>query len=122
MTMSENTTHIGEADGAGRILLEGQEAPVSYHLKATWDGGTAYEVRIEVSAPRDWLLDGGFDREATLERENGDKLQVRFDDKLDVDDNISVSLEAAEQVEGSLDDLTARFPELGEIARARAAH
>jgi hypothetical protein len=122
MDVPANTEHLGEADGQGRILLEGQHAPVSYHLTATWEGGAAYGVRIELNAPRDWLLDRGFDREATLERQNGQKVRVRFENKLGVDDNVSVSLEASDRMEGSLDDVTAKYPELDAIGRTRAAH
>jgi len=117
-----NTEHLGEADGSGRIILEGQHAPVSYHLIATHDGKGAYGVQIELSAPRDWLLDRGFDREATLVRQNGEKVRVRFENKLGVEDNVSVSLEARDSMRGSIDDLTAKYPELDAIARKRAAH
>jgi hypothetical protein len=122
MDVPANTEHLGEADATGRILLEGQHAPVSYHLTATWEGAADYGVRIELSAPRDWLLDHGFDREATLVRENGAKVRVRFENKLGVEDNVSVNLEARDQMQGSIDDLTAKYPELDSIARKRGAH
>lgn len=117
-----NTEHLGEADGSGRIVLEGQHAPVSYHLTATHDGTGVYGVQIELSAPRDWLLDRGFDREATLVRQNGEKVRVRFENKLGTEDNVSVNLEAQDRMQGSIDDLTAKYPELDAIARKRAAH
>jgi hypothetical protein len=117
-----NATHLGEADGSGRIMLEGQHAPVSYHLTATHDGAGAYGVRIELNAPRDWLLDRGFDREVTLVRQNGESVHVRFENKLGVEDNVSVSLEASDLMRGSIDDLTAKYPEFDALARKRAAH
>jgi hypothetical protein len=122
MDMPANAAHLGEADGAGRILLDGQHAPVSYHLTATWEGGGAYGVRIELSAPRDWLLDRGFDREATLVRQNGEKVRVRFENKLGIEDNVSVNLEASDSMQGSIDDVTAKYPELDVLSRVRAAH
>lgn len=122
MNVPANAEHLGKADGTGRIMLQGQHAPVSYHVTATWDGGSAYGVCIELSAPRDWLLDRGFDREATLVRENGERLRVRFENKLGVDDNVSVNLEARDSLQGSLDDLTAKYPELDMLGRKRTAH
>jgi hypothetical protein len=125
MTGYASMEHLREADGAGRILLEGQQAPVSYHLTATQNGNSTYGVKIELSAPRDWLLDRGFDREATLERENGEKVRVRFENKLGVDDNVSVSLEAREQLEGSITDLATRYPEFrfdGADGERRSTH
>lgn len=122
MDVPANTEHLGEADGTGRIMLEGQHAPVSYHLTATWENGNAYGVRIELSAPRDWLLDRGFDREATLVRQNGERVRVRFENRLGVEDNVSVNLEARDVLQGSLDDLTAKYPELDAISRMRTAH
>ena len=118
MDVHGSTEHLGEADGAGRILLEGQHAPVSYHIIATRDGTQAYGVRIELSAPRDWLLDRGFDREAVLVRENGEKIRVRFENKLGVEDNVSVSLEASDRMHGSIADLNAKYPELNLLGAA----
>ncbi|MDB5525602.1 MAG: hypothetical protein JWM58_3365 [Rhizobium sp.] len=109
-----NAEHLGETDAAGKIIVEGQHAPVSYHLTATRDGADAFGVRIELSAPRDWLLDRGFDREATLVRENGEKIRVRFENKLGIEDNISVSLEARD-ILGSIEALTEKYPELDAI-------
>lgn len=112
MSAHASAEHLGEADGAGKIFLEGQHAPVHYHLVAIREGSEAYGIRIELSAPRDWLLDRGFDREVTLVRENGVRIKVRFENKLGVEDNVSVSLEAHDQMYGSIEDLSARYPEL----------
>jgi hypothetical protein len=119
MQAHSNIVHLGEADGAGRILLEGQHAPVSYHLTATRDGARAYAIKIELSAPRDWLLDRGFDREVTLIRQNGEKVRVRFENKLATTDNISVNLEACEEIHGSIGDFRARYPELNLVSASR---
>lgn len=116
MGMSMNGEHLGEADAIGRIMLEGEHAPVYYHLVATKDGAGRFGIRIELSAPRDWLIDRGFEREAMLERENGAQVQVRFENKLGLEENVSVNLEASDSVRGSLADLAKKYPELGTIA------
>jgi hypothetical protein len=51
-----------------------------------------------------------------LERENGAQVQVRFENKLGLEENVSVNLEASDSVRGSLADLAKKYPELGTIA------
>lgn len=115
MDMSTHAEHLGEADAIGRIMLEGEHAPVYYHLIATQDGAGRFGVRIELSAPRDWLIDRGFDREALLVRENGARVRVRFENKLSLEENVSVNLEARDSLRGSLADLAKKYPELEAI-------
>lgn len=103
--------HLGEADGQGRIRLEGKEAPAAYKVRASRRGPDAYNLLVSVMASRDWLLDNGFRKTADLIRENGEETSVAFDGALDVGDNIAVQLTREQQFNGAMDDFIKAYPE-----------
>ncbi|WP_137153954.1 hypothetical protein [Rhizobium sp. FKL33] len=103
--------HLGEADGQGRIRLEGQDAPAAYQVRAVRNTSGAYKVRVSVMASRDWLLHNGFTKTANLIRENGEESPVAFDGSLDVGDNIAVRLTCEQDFSGSEDDFIRAYPE-----------
>ena len=106
-------TSINQADGAGEIDIGGQVSPVSYHVIARpLEEGAGSRVHIEVSLPRDWLVQRGFASEAVLVRQNGSRETVRAEKRVGIDDPISVVLTSAPQSVESERDLGDYFPEL----------
>lgn len=104
--------HLTQASYPGEIDIKGDRAPVTYKIKAMKEDDGAIHVGVSLTAPRDWLLKHGFRHEATLHRKNGEPMPVRFEETLNVADNIAVTLYADEFVCGSRDELTKSFPEL----------
>lgn len=113
--------HLGEADGQGRIRLEGQEAPAAYQVRAIRSDSDAYKLLVSVMASRDWLLDNGFEKTAHLIRENGEETPVTFDGALDVSDNIAVRLTREQDFSGSEDDFIRAYPEFAVTLKPRDA-
>lgn len=58
--------HIVKADGNGAIDVNSQVSPVTYTVGLKQGKGRSYEVDIRLMAPRDWLLQRGFERDAVL--------------------------------------------------------
>jgi hypothetical protein len=110
------TEHLQEAASNGTLEVGSGQSNVGYKLTATREHDNAVRVKISVMAPRDWLLKQGFEHDATLVRQGGARLPVIFDGKLDVDDSISVSLDASDTICPSIDDARQKFPELGQMA------
>jgi hypothetical protein len=108
---SENGEHLGEVDGQGRIRLQSQESPAAYKMRAARQDEDGYAILISVLAPRDWLLDNGFDKTADLIRGNNDVVRVSFEDALDLSDNIAVRLTCEQDFRGSQDNFLRAYPE-----------
>lgn len=101
-----------EGNGQGRLDINGQTAPVTYELVVAREEDDSRQVRIRLDAPRDWLLKQGFNGEATLVRANGDRIAVRRQGGLDVDDAVSVTLEGYDDTRSDASDVDAAYPEL----------
>ncbi|KQR78080.1 hypothetical protein [Rhizobium sp. Leaf341] len=105
-------TFAAEGNGQGRLEINGQTAPVTYELIVAREEDESRQVRIKLSAPRDWLLNQGFKGEATLVRANGDRIPVRRDGELDVGDAVSVTLEGYDDTRSDASDVAQAYPEL----------
>lgn len=105
-------THISQADGSGKLDIGGEMSPVSYQVVALpADEGEGKKVQVKLSLPRDWLLERGFEQEASLIREDGTRETVRTIDRVGTDDPIAITLTSDSQSmsEAELGD---RYPEL----------
>ncbi|MGO7278628.1 hypothetical protein ELH49_35575 [Rhizobium ruizarguesonis] len=71
--------HIVKADGNGAIDVNGQVSPVTYTVSLKQGKGRSYEVDIRLMAPRDWLLQRGFERDAVLVIQSGARIPVYHD-------------------------------------------
>ncbi|MEH6692984.1 MAG: hypothetical protein V7774_17490 [Pseudorhizobium pelagicum] len=104
--------HLTQASYPGEIDIKGDRSPVTYKLKASKEDDGAIHVAISLTAPRDWLLKHGFRHEATLRRQGGETVPVRFEETLNVADNVAVTLRAEEVLCANMDELNRSFPEL----------
>lgn len=104
--------HLPESAHPGQIDIAGSRSPVTYRLKAEKEDNGGYHIAVSLTAPRDWLLKQGFRHEATLLRQGGDRVRVRFDSDLNVADNVSVTLTGDDETIASQEELDLRFPEL----------
>ncbi|HEX5935535.1 MAG TPA: hypothetical protein VFY63_15345 [Pseudorhizobium sp.] len=104
--------HLTQASYPGEIDIAGDRSPVSYKLKASKEDNGAIHVDLSLTAPRDWLLKHGFRHEAMLLRQQGEPVPVRFEETLNVADNIAVTLRADEFVCRNPEELRKTFPEL----------
>lgn len=103
--------HLDQADGTGTLDIGGKTSDTPYHLKAMQkDGG--YRVEISLSAPRDWLLQRGFEKEAVLHRENGADIRVTAEKRVDVDGPISIVLRSQGESCASEQEMVEKYPEL----------
>ncbi|MDV4162101.1 hypothetical protein R1538_13335 [Rhizobium leguminosarum] len=116
--------HIVKADGNGAIDVNGQVSPVTYTVSLKQGKGHSYEVDIRLTAPRDWLLQRGFERDAVLVSQSGTRIPVYHDDgrhhdddshhddgRLDPADTISIELAARDDSCTSEVDLMRKYPE-----------
>ncbi|MHC2220858.1 hypothetical protein [Rhizobium leguminosarum] len=104
--------HIVKADGNGAIDVNGQVSPVTYTVSLKQGKGHSYEVDIRLMAPRDWLLQRGFERDAVLVSQSGARIPVYHDDgRLDPADTISIELAARDDSCTSEVDLMRKYPE-----------
>lgn len=71
--------HLVQADGNGVIDVNGQVSPVTYTVSLKEGRGQSYEVGIRLMAPRDWLLQRGFNRDAVLVSQSGARIPVYHD-------------------------------------------
>ncbi|PCK83382.1 hypothetical protein CPT32_29525 [Rhizobium sophoriradicis] len=71
--------HLVQADGNGLIEVNGQVSPVTYTVSLKEGRGQSYEVDIRLMAPRDWLLQRGFNRDAVLVSQSGARIPVYYD-------------------------------------------
>ena len=70
-------TFAAEGSGHGKLEINGNSQPVSYELIEAREDDDSRQIRIRLSAPRDWLLKQGFNGEAVLVRDNGSRIAVR---------------------------------------------
>ena len=125
--------HFVKADGNGMIDVNGQVSPVTYTVSFKEGMGHSYEVDIRLIAPRDWLLQRGFNRDAVLVSQSGARIPVyhgganRHDGGshhdgggLDPADAISIELTARDDSCTSEADLMGKYPEFGGIRAATA--
>ncbi|MGR9265177.1 hypothetical protein [Rhizobium leguminosarum] len=116
--------HIVKADGNGAIDVNGQVSPVTYTVSLKQGKRHSYEVDIRLMAPRDWLLQRGFERDAVLVSQSGARIPVYHDDgrhhdddshhddgRLDPADTISIELAARDDSCTSEVDLMRKYPE-----------
>ncbi|MDI5929274.1 hypothetical protein [Rhizobium leguminosarum] len=116
--------HIVKADGNGAIDVNGQVSPVTYTVSLKQGKGHYYEVDIRLMAPRDWLLQRGFERDAVLVSQSGARIPVYHDDgnhhdnnshhddgRLNLADTISIELTARDDSCTSEVDLMRKYPE-----------
>ncbi|NEJ73193.1 hypothetical protein GR197_22045 [Rhizobium phaseoli] len=100
---------IVKADGNGAIDVNGQVSPVTYTVSLKEH---SYEVDIRLMAPRDWLLQRGFERDAVLVSQSGARITVCHDrGRLDPADTISIELSARDDSCGNEVDLMRKYPE-----------
>ncbi|PYB73987.1 hypothetical protein [Rhizobium wuzhouense] len=103
--------HLENADGQGQLLIGERLSPVSYRVVAEEaDGGLA--VRVDLQAPRDWLIKQGFKRRATLVLASGDRVEVVHEDEVDVSDSLAIVLKTERLVYDGGKALLEAFPEL----------
>ncbi|MBY3120423.1 hypothetical protein [Rhizobium laguerreae] len=110
--------HIVKADGNGAIDVNGQISPVTYTVGLKQGIGRSYEVEIRLMAPRDWLLQRGFERDAVLVSQSGARIPVYHDGGSHHDngrfgpaDTISIELTARDDSCTSEVDLMRKYPE-----------
>jgi len=109
------TGHIENADGEGQLVIANERLPVAYKVSALRDADQ-YEVQVSLQAPRQWLLEQGFRREATLEREDGQRMILSVSRGPDVNHGKSVTLACDPVICASRHELVELFPEI-DIAR-----
>lgn len=107
--------HIENADGEGQLVIANERLPVSYRVVALRDAGQ-YQVQVSLLAPREWLLEQGFEQEVALERENGQRMILTDSDGQDVNHGKSVTLTCDPVICASRHELVELFPEI-DIAR-----
>lgn len=103
--------HLDQADATGTLDIGGKTSDTPYHLKAIREND-GYRVEISLSAPRDWLLQRGFEKEAVLRRENGAAIRVAAEKRVDVDGPISIVLTSRREPCASAQDMIEKYPEL----------
>ena len=111
--------HLENADGQGQLLIGDRLSPISYHVTVE-ERGEQFVAKVNLQAPRDWLIKQGFKRRATLMRASGDRLEILREDDINVSDSLSIVLEADDLVYEGADVLLDAFPELkmtGDAAR-----
>lgn len=103
---------MNQADGSGKIDIGGKSWPVSYQVISEDERDGARNVHVELSAPRDWLLERGFTSEARLTRENGAKIDIRSPAAIGAADPIAIRLRSEVTRVGSEREVCEKFPEL----------
>jgi hypothetical protein len=106
--------HLIRADGNGEIDVNGQVSPVAYNLSVKEGKAQSYEISIKLMAPRDWLLQRGFQKDAILISQSGARIPVYHEDdrRLRVSDDLSIELTARDDSCTSKADLYRKYPEL----------
>lgn len=103
---------MNQADGSGKIDIGGESWPVSYQVVSEDELGGAKNVHVELSVPRDWLLERGFSSEAKLIRENGAEIDIRSPAAIGTGDPIAIRLRSDVAKIGSEEEAFQQFPEL----------
>ncbi|WP_064685728.1 hypothetical protein [Rhizobium bangladeshense] len=121
--------HLVKADQTGMIDVNGQVSPVTYTVSFKEGMGHSFEVDIRLMAPRDWLLQRDFNRDAVLVSQSGAHIPVYHDGanhhdgadhhgdghrdggRLDPAEAISIELTARDDSCTSEADLMGKYPE-----------
>jgi hypothetical protein len=103
---------MNQADGSGKIDISGKSWPVSYQVVSEDEHGGAKNVHVELSVPRDWLIERGFRSEAKLIRQNGAEIAIRAPAAVGTDDPIAIRLRSDVAKLGSEREAFQEFPEL----------
>ena len=103
---------MNQADGSGKIDIGGESWPVSYQVVSEDGPGGAKNIHVELSVPRDWLLERGFKSEAKLIRENGAAIDIRSPAAVGTSDPIAIRLRSEAAMLRSEQEAFERFPEL----------
>jgi hypothetical protein len=106
-------THVQNVDGQGQLLIGERFSPMTYRVTVE-RRSAGYRAKVEMQAPRDWLIRQGFQSRATLVLSSGDRIELEHDGPVDVSDSISVLLQGAALDYGDRDALVAAFPEADE--------
>lgn len=105
--------YLLKADGKGEIDVNGQLSPVGYNLSAKEGMGHSFEISIRLLAPRDWLLQRGFERDAVLISQSGARIPIYHDGgRFYVGDSLSIELTARDDSCTNREDLFRKYPEL----------
>ena len=103
---------MNQADGSGKIDIGSKSWPVSYQVVSEDERDGAKNVHVELSVPRDWLLERGFRSEAKLIRENGAEIDIRSPGAIGTSDPIAIRLRSEVTRLGSEQEAFKEFPEL----------
>ena len=103
---------MNQAVGSGKIDIGGKSWPVSYQVVSEDEPNGAKNVHVELSVPRDWLLERGFHSEAKLIRENGTEIDIRSPGAIGTGDPIAIRLRSDVTKLGSEEQAFQEFPEL----------
>lgn len=103
---------MNQADGSGRIDIGGKSWPVSYQVVSEDERDGTRNVHVELSMPRDWLLERGFRSEAKLIRENGAEIDIRSPGAISTGDPIAIRLRSDVTKLDSENEAFRQFPEL----------
>jgi hypothetical protein len=109
--------HLENADGQGQLLIGERLSPVTYHVTTEEQGGRI-AAKVDLQAPRDWLIKQGFKRRATLVLASGDRVEVQREDDIDVSDSISIVLKTEALFYDAAEAVLDAFPELDTEGRA----
>jgi hypothetical protein len=104
--------YINQADSSGTLDIGGETWPVSYRIVAEDQSEGAKSIHVELSAPRDWLLERGFHSVATLIRENGAHIDIRSPAVIGTGDPVAIRLRSEDIRVSSEKDALQQFPEL----------
>lgn len=105
-------SYMNQADGSGKIDIGGKSWPVSYQVVSENEMDGAKNIHVELSVPRDWLLERGFSSEAKLIRENGAEIDIRSPGAVGIGDPIAIRLRSDVTKLSSEQDAFQQFPEL----------
>ena len=105
-------SYLNQGDGSGTIAIGGKSWPVSYQVVSEDETGGPKKIHVELSVPRDWLLERGFRAEAKLIRENGAEVDIRAPGAIGTGDPLAIRLRSEVAKFGSEEDAFQQFPEL----------
>jgi hypothetical protein len=105
-------SYLNQADGSGKIAIGGKIWPISYRVVSEDETDGAKKIHVELSVPRDWLLERGFTTEAKLIRENGAEIDIRAPGAIGASDPLAIRLRSEVAKLGSEEEVFQQFPEL----------
>lgn len=105
--------YLREVDGQGEIEVNGQLSPIVYTISVKEGMGHSFEINIRLLAPRDWLLNRGFEEDAVLVSQSGARIPVYHDGgRLYASDKLSIELTARDDSCTNREDLLRKYPEI----------